>query len=109
MPPCKLQSMPLCKPPIFQPQGISLCAHHKADTHAALQPLFSNHQDEALHRNGIFRCRLKSLGAVPVFVDQRVVGTVVIVQSRLACNHARKPPLFATEASVTLLRMFMCS
>ena len=77
--------------------------------HTALQPLFSNDKDEALHRNGIFRCRLKRLGAMPVFVHQRVVGTVVIVQPGLACNHARKPPLFATEGSVTLLRMFMCS
>ncbi|HKV03152.1 MAG TPA: hypothetical protein VJQ26_13565, partial [Ktedonobacteraceae bacterium] len=40
--------------------------------------LFPNNQDEALHRNRIFRGLLERLGAMPVFVDQSVVCTVVI-------------------------------
>jgi hypothetical protein len=48
--------------------------------------LFPNNQDEAFHRNRIFRGLLEGLGTMPVFVDQGMVCTVVIVQSRLVEN-----------------------
>src|SRR5260370_36763099 len=48
--------------------------------------LFPNNQDEAFHRNRIFRGLFERLGTMPVFVDLSVVCTVVIVQSWLVEN-----------------------